>query len=72
MLVLSRKQGERFCIGSEIEVVVLEVNKYRGRVGISAPIEIPVHRQELVQRLDRENRDVNSVGEQHSLGSAWC
>jgi len=51
MLVLSRKQGEKIRIGSEIEVVVLEVRGNRVKLGISGPQEIPIHRQEVYERL---------------------
>ncbi len=67
MLVLSRKQGEQIRIGSEIEVVVLEVTKGRVRIGISAPTEIPIRRQELVQRLRREQCNATQVESQQEL-----
>lgn len=51
MLVLSRKQGEKIRIGSEIEVVVLEVRGSRVKLGISGPQEIPIHRQEVYERV---------------------
>ncbi|MEK7591379.1 MAG: carbon storage regulator CsrA [Patescibacteria group bacterium] len=46
MLVLSRKRGERVMIG-DIEVTILKIQGNRVRLGISAPREIPVHRQEV-------------------------
>lgn len=51
MLVLSRHIGERIRIGDEIEIVVLLASNRRVRLGITAPIEVPVHREELAIRL---------------------
>ena len=47
MLVLSRKPKESICIGDNIVVTVLGVQGDRVRLGIEAPLEIPVHRQEV-------------------------
>ena len=54
MLVLSRKQGERIIIGSGIEVTVLSVVGNRVRLGVVAPREVPIHRQEVARRLQAE------------------
>jgi carbon storage regulator CsrA len=47
MLVLTRKAGERIVIGNSIVVTVLETAKKKIRVGISAPNDIPISREEL-------------------------
>jgi carbon storage regulator len=47
MLVLSRKSGESVCIGSDIEVKVLDVCGNRVRLGFSAPSKVEIQRQEL-------------------------
>jgi len=52
MLVLTRRAEESIQIGSDIIVRVLEVQGYRVRLGIEAPRDVPVHRAELVVRLD--------------------
>jgi carbon storage regulator len=49
MLILTRKPGERIVIDDQITVTVLEVQGNRIRLGIEAPKEIPVMREELVQ-----------------------
>ena len=49
MLVLTRKPGERIVIDEDITVTVLEVQGNRIRLGIEAPKEIPVMREELVR-----------------------
>ena len=50
MLVLSRRSGEVVTIGPEIRVIVLEVQGNRVKLGIEAPRELPVHREETQQR----------------------
>jgi carbon storage regulator len=54
MLVLSRKTTESIQIGDNIEVRVLEISGGRVRLGISATVEIPVHRSEVATRIDQE------------------
>jgi len=49
MLVLSRKAGERIMIGRDIVVTVVEVQEYRVRLGIDAPKDIRIAREELIQ-----------------------
>lgn len=48
MLVLSRRKGERVMIGRDVVVTVLESHGGRVRIGISAPRELPIKRQELL------------------------
>ena len=52
MLVLSRKTQERIKIGKEIELTVLAISGNRVRLGILAPVEIPILRDELEHRID--------------------
>ena len=51
MLVLTRKVGQSIVIGDEIEVVVLEVRGEQVRIGIRAPKNVSVHRQEVYQQI---------------------
>lgn len=51
MLVLTRKKGERVVIGREIEVIVLEIRGDRVKLGFQGPAEVPIHRQELYQKI---------------------
>lgn len=53
MLVLSRKSSESIRIGQDIEVKVVSVRGNRVQLAVSAPREVPVHRSELVQSLDK-------------------
>lgn len=55
MLVLSRRTGESIVIGSDIVVTVLDVKGDQVRIGIAAPREVRVHREELVRQLEAEN-----------------
>ena len=54
MLILTRKVGETLMIGDDIEVTVLAVTGNQVRIGIDAPIEIPVHREEIYQKIREE------------------
>ena len=51
MLVLSRKRGEAIVIGNGITVTVLAVDGDRVKLGVVAPAEVPVHREEVYQRI---------------------
>ena len=55
MLVLSRKVGERIWIGEEIAVTVVRITGGGVRIGIEAPAELPVIREELKKKLEMEN-----------------
>jgi carbon storage regulator len=56
MLVVSRKPGERLLIGESVEVTILAVRGDQVSLGVSAPREVPIHRQELLERIRRENQ----------------
>jgi len=56
MLVLSRKKGQSIVIGDNIEITVVEIQGDMVRIGINAPREITVHRQEVFQQIKAENQ----------------
>lgn len=56
MLVLTRRVGERLRIGTDVEVVVLEVRGRDVRLGVTAPASVAVHREELYQKIQGVNR----------------
>ena len=55
MLVLSRKKDEKIIIGDNIKVMIIEIRGDKVRLGIDAPKEIPVHREEVYEAIQREN-----------------
>lgn len=55
MLVLTRKVHQSIIIGDDIEVVVLEVRGEQVRLGINAPKNVAVHRQEIYEQIQHEN-----------------
>lgn len=55
MLVLSRKTGQRIHIGDQVTISVVRISGNRVRIGIEAPIEVPIRRWEL----DHQNSTVN-------------
>ena len=64
MLVLSRQRDESIIIGDNIVITVVDIRGDKVRLGINAPTEIPVHRQEVYEAIQRENqRSGDSLGE---------
>ena len=55
MLILTRRVGETLMIGDQITVTVLGVKGNQVRVGISAPKDVSVHREEIFQRIKRDD-----------------
>lgn len=56
MLVLSRKKGQSIIIGDNIEITVVEIKGDMVRIGINAPREVTVHRQEVFDQIAAENQ----------------
>jgi carbon storage regulator len=56
MLTLTRRKGERLNVGLSVEITVLEISGGRVRLGITAPRRLPVHRGEVVERMELANR----------------
>ncbi|MDZ4813295.1 MAG: carbon storage regulator CsrA [Pseudomonadota bacterium] len=54
MLILTRRVGETLMIGDEVTVTVLGVKGNQVRIGINAPKDLAVHREEIFQRIRRE------------------
>ena len=53
MLVLSRKKNESIVINNDITIVVVEIRGDKVRLGVEAPKEVPVHRQEVYEAIRR-------------------
>lgn len=56
MLVLSRQRDESIIIGDNVVITVVDIRGDKVRLGIDAPTEIPVHRREVYEAIQRENR----------------
>jgi len=56
MLVLSRQRDESIFIGDNIKITVVDIRGDKVRLGIEAPTEIPVHRQEVYEAIQRESQ----------------
>ncbi len=59
MLVLSRHRDESIIIGDDIVITVVDVRGDKVRLGIDAPTDIPVHRQEVYEAIQRERQAAN-------------
>jgi len=56
MLVLSRHRDESIMIGDDVVVTIVDIRGDKVRLGIDAPQDIPVHRQEVYEAIQRENQ----------------
>jgi carbon storage regulator len=56
MLVLTRRVGEGITIGTNIRVVVVEMKGGQVRLGIEAPADVPIHRDEIYAKVREENK----------------
>ena len=57
MLVLSRKEGESIVINGNIKIVVTAIQRGGVRLGIEAPKDVPIHRQEVYHGLKRNTKE---------------
>lgn len=62
MLILTRRVGETLMVGDEITVTVLGVKGNQVRLGVNAPRDVSVHREEIYQRIQQEKTDVDEGG----------
>lgn len=63
MLVLSRQRDESIMIGDNVEIIIVDVRGDKVRLGITAPKEIPVHRREIYDAIQREKNQKKETQE---------
>ena len=63
MLILTRRVGETLMVGDEVTVTVLGVKGNQVRIGVNAPRDVTVHREEIYQRILDEKTDADESSE---------
>ncbi|MDP5031868.1 MAG: carbon storage regulator CsrA [Paraglaciecola sp.] len=66
MLILTRRVGETLMVGDDVTVTVLGVKGNQVRIGVNAPKEVSVHREEIYMRIQAEKNGQAASGEQSS------
>ena len=64
MLILTRRVGEKLMIGDDISVTILGVKGNQVRIGVHAPSDVSIHREEIYDRIQEEERDLRRNGVQ--------
>jgi len=72
MLVLSRKKNESIVINNDITIVVVEIRGDKVRLGVEAPKEVPVHRQEVYDAIQRSQQEKDQEHAASEADAAGC
>ncbi|MBL7002505.1 MAG: carbon storage regulator CsrA [Gammaproteobacteria bacterium] len=62
MLILTRRVGETIMVGDEVTVTVLGVKGNQVRIGVNAPREVAVHREEIYDRIKADEQQDDNIG----------
>lgn len=72
MLVLSRKVGEQIRIGDDIVVTITAISGERVRIGVTGPLQVPIHRGEVYHRIHGEGGEPVSAPQSARNGAPAC
>jgi len=64
LLILTRKVGESIAIGDDIQIYVVDIKGSQVKLGIKAPYDVKVHREEIYLKIQEENRLASEVGKE--------